>query len=102
MKHLQIFENFNDWKIGDVVVAIIGNSRQAPLDFYSSRGKLIFNDKYKIIDIVDDTIRVEDKEGNYVRNKFVDKTYRKVYLLKNDFISLEDWILKQTSNKYNL
>lgn len=57
-----------EWKIGDIVVAIYGTIKVAPLDYYSCRGILIKDYKYTIAEITEQTIRVIDIENNYVRH----------------------------------
>jgi len=92
-----------EWKIGDIVVAIYGTIKVAPLDYYSCRGILIKDYKYTIAEITEQTIRVIDIENNYVRHSDAkDKNYRKIYLLKDKFITLEEWELKKSASKYNL
>jgi hypothetical protein len=97
--NFKLFESHSDWQIGDIIVAIKGVVRMATLDYYSSRGIIVKDGKYEIVSIDNALIKVKDKDGNYVRNGF-SKKYK--YFLKNDFITLEEWELKNSAEKYNL
>jgi hypothetical protein len=119
MKHLKIYERFDiinppeNWKVGDIVVAVRGSNNLAgqTLVYYSSRGGLVKNRKYEIVDIEDTShyaqtperfpIKVKDEESNFVTTPY-GNTKLDNYYLKDNFISLDDWEFRQNTKKYNL
>lgn len=103
MRHLKIYENFkspDEWQIGDVVVAITtkyaGNTYWLHEDY-----------KYEIIDMKHDNTTLKVKEVGY---QYSDENtpyngespILNAYFFKKDFITLEEWKLKQRADKYNL
>jgi hypothetical protein len=112
MKHIKIydfFKNSYDWKVGDVVIAIKGHSKIAPLEYYSDTGRLIENYKYTIIEIIDTTkneqkperfqIAVKDENGDNVKYSHEDKL---AYFYKSNFITEEEFEMKNNVKKYNI
>jgi len=102
--NFKLFESHSDWKVGDIIVAVNGIRRMAPLDYYSSRGILVKDYSYEIVSIDNALIRVKDKDDKYVRDSYNEKgkIKRKKFFLKKDFITLEEWELKNSAQKYNL
>lgn len=97
MKYIKSYENFKspeDWQIGDIVVA--------KETIYASNGQwLREGHKYKILEIGDSgdleegIIKVQefDISGHHILDRF---------FYKWRFITLEEWELKQSTEKYNL
>ena len=120
MKYLKTYENFKpskDWQIGDIIVAKNGIKPKNLENFsqkYSHLGRLIVDHKYTIVDIKDTSkngqtpdrfpISVSDENGVQVVDFSFNDYEKKVpaYFLKDNFITLEEWELKNAIKKYNI
>ena len=121
MNYIKTYENFkspDDWQIGDIVVAIE--------TIYATDSRWLHKDrKYQIIEyyignytgIVKTTSlgskssrtqgfnSIKVKELNFDDTQITDADWNGVletFFSKNSFITLEEWELKQDTNKYNL
>jgi len=104
MKYLHLYEKFkskDDWEVGDIVVALE----------YRYAGQTMWlqeNYKYEIIEISQDQLKVKEVGypysdlEEYINTFKSEPTILENYFSKNLFITLDEWELTQSTNKYNL
>ena len=98
----------SNWKIGDIIVAIQTK--------YASDGHWLHEDyKYEIVEFahVNTTVKVKEIGKPYDIGEAQEDRRNRIYagspglilnayFMKDNFITLEDWELKNTTDKYNL
>ena len=87
----------SDWKIGDIIVAILTK--------YASDGHWLHEDyKYEIVEFahVNTTVKVKEHGLQHSFRHAGPGLILNAYFFKDNFITLEDWELKNTTDKYNL
>lgn len=118
MKYIKQFEIHNpnygsDWKIGDIIVSTITK--------YASDSKWLHEDyKYEIIEFahVNTTVKVKEVGRPYENHEWHRRpnvpsgrpytdydrpgVILNAYFFKDNFITLEEWELRNSANKYNL
>jgi len=85
IKKFENVEYGNDWAVGDIVVSIH--------NWNLGQGVFILRNQWLEI--------TEITEVGTIRLKYDDKVLNS-YFMKDKFIALEDWKIKQQANKYNI